>query len=135
MDEIPSALIGFQGRLAAGIGKALRIFDLGKKKLLRKVENKSFSTAIVSLSTQGSRLLVGDMQDSVSYVVYKPAENRLIVFADDVVPRWTTCATMVDYDTVYCLVILSPESVFLSLLIRWFFCGSGLAGIGSATCG
>jgi len=100
VDEIPSALIGFQGRLAAGIGKALRIFDLGKKKLLRKVENKSFSTAIVSLSTQGSRLLVGDMQDSVSYVVYKPADNRLIVFADDVVPRWTTCATMVDYDTV-----------------------------------
>ncbi|KAG0149752.1 hypothetical protein CROQUDRAFT_104890 [Cronartium quercuum f. sp. fusiforme G11] len=99
VDDIPTALIGFQGRLAAGIGKALRIFDLGKKKLLRKVENKTFSTAISSLSTQGSRLLVGDSQDSVSYAVYKPAENRLLVFADDVAPRWTTCATMVDYDT------------------------------------
>ncbi|KAH9441381.1 hypothetical protein Pst134EB_030047 [Puccinia striiformis f. sp. tritici] len=100
VDDIPTALIGFQGRLAAGIGKALRIFDLGKKKLLRKVENKSFSTNICTLSSQGSRILIGDMQDSISYAVYKPVENRLIVFADDVVPRYTTCATMVDYDTV-----------------------------------
>ncbi|KAI9624212.1 hypothetical protein KEM48_009110 [Puccinia striiformis f. sp. tritici PST-130] len=77
VDDIPTALIGFQGRLAAGIGKALRIFDLG------------------------SRILIGDMQDSISYAVYKPVENRLIVFADDVVPRYTTCATMVDYDTCW----------------------------------
>jgi splicing factor 3B subunit 3 len=34
------ALLAFQGRLAAGVGKALRIYDIGKKKLLRKVENK-----------------------------------------------------------------------------------------------
>jgi len=32
--------MAFQGRLAAGVGKALRIYDIGKKKLLRKVENK-----------------------------------------------------------------------------------------------
>lgn len=40
VDDVPLALLGFQGRLAAGIGKALRIYDIGKKKLLRKVENK-----------------------------------------------------------------------------------------------
>ncbi|WAQ92465.1 hypothetical protein PtA15_16A373 [Puccinia triticina] len=99
-DEIPSALLGFQGRLAAGIGKALRLFDLGKKKLLRKAEAAGFPTAIVLLAAQGARILVGDAQHSVAYAVYKPVENRLVVFADDVVPRWTTCATMVDYDTV-----------------------------------
>ncbi len=32
--------MAFQGRLVAGVGKALRIYDIGKKKLLRKVENK-----------------------------------------------------------------------------------------------
>lgn len=32
--------MGFQGRLVAGVGKALRIYDIGKKKMLRKVENK-----------------------------------------------------------------------------------------------
>jgi splicing factor 3B subunit 3 len=39
-DDIPLAVMAFQGRLVAGVGKALRIYDIGKKKLLRKVENK-----------------------------------------------------------------------------------------------
>ena len=37
-----------QGRLLAGVGRLLRIYDLGKKKLLRKCENK---VPISSLST------------------------------------------------------------------------------------
>ncbi|EAU90941.1 pre-mRNA-splicing factor RSE1 [Coprinopsis cinerea okayama7 len=99
-DDVPMALLAFQGRLAAGVGKALRIYDIGKKKLLRKVENKSFTTAIVTLTTQGSRILVGDMQESVQYVVYKQPENRLLTFADDTQPRWVTAITMVDYNTI-----------------------------------
>jgi hypothetical protein len=39
-DDVPLSLLAFQGRLLAGVGKALRIYDIGKKKLLRKVENK-----------------------------------------------------------------------------------------------
>jgi splicing factor 3B subunit 3 len=39
-EDVPLAVLGFQGRLAAGVGKALRLYDIGKKKLLRKVENK-----------------------------------------------------------------------------------------------
>lgn len=39
-NDVPLAILAFQGRLAAGIGKSLRIYDMGKKKLLRKVENK-----------------------------------------------------------------------------------------------
>ncbi len=113
---MPLAVMGFQGRLVAGVGKALRIYDIGKKKMLRKVENKvrhfhqkkfdsltiikSFATAIVSLATQGSRIIVGDMQESVFFVAYKAPENRLLVFADDSQPRWITAQTMVDYTTV-----------------------------------
>lgn len=40
VDDVPLALMAFQGRLVAGVGKALRIYEIGKKKLLRKVENK-----------------------------------------------------------------------------------------------
>lgn len=40
-DDIPMSLLAFQGRLVAGIGKALRIYDIGKKKLLRKAESKA----------------------------------------------------------------------------------------------
>lgn len=99
-DDVPLAVMGFQGRLVAGVGKALRIYEIGKKKLLRKAENKTFSTAIVSLNTQGSRIIVGDMQESIYFAVYKAPENRLLIFADDTQPRWISAATMVDYNTV-----------------------------------
>lgn len=39
-DDVPLAVMAFQGRLVAGVGKALRIYEIGKKKLLRKAENK-----------------------------------------------------------------------------------------------
>ncbi|KAF8331909.1 CPSF A subunit region-domain-containing protein [Cantharellus anzutake] len=100
VDDVPTALVGFRGRLLAGVGKALRIYDIGKKKLLRKCENKSFASAIMTLNTQGYRIIVGDAQDSLFYCVYKPPENRLLIFADDTQPRWITSATMMDYETV-----------------------------------
>jgi splicing factor 3B subunit 3 len=40
------------------------------------------------------------MQESILYAVYKSPENRLIIFADDISPRWITAAAMVDYCTV-----------------------------------
>ncbi len=40
VDEVPGAMCEFDGRLAVGIGRSLRVYDLGKKKLLRKCENK-----------------------------------------------------------------------------------------------
>jgi splicing factor 3B subunit 3 len=61
---------------------------------------KTFGSAIITLNTQGSRIIVGDMQESLYYTVYKPPENRLLVFADDGQPRWVTATTMVDYNTV-----------------------------------
>ena len=39
-DDVPTALMAFQGRLCAGVGKALRLYEIGKKKLLRKAETK-----------------------------------------------------------------------------------------------
>ncbi|KAI8577471.1 hypothetical protein K450DRAFT_251826 [Umbelopsis ramanniana AG] len=100
VEDVPTALLGFQGRLLAGVGKALRIYDVGKKKLLRKCETKSVPNAITSLHTQGDRIVIGDIQESVIFAVYKHIDNRIIVFADDTTPRWTTTSTMVDYDTV-----------------------------------
>ncbi|KAH8927209.1 hypothetical protein BT69DRAFT_1294288 [Atractiella rhizophila] len=99
-DDIPTAIIPLEGRLLAGVGKALRIYDMGKKKLLRKAENKSFATNIKTLESIGNRIIIGDMQESILYGAYKAPENRLIVFADDTSPRWITASTLVDYDTV-----------------------------------
>lgn len=40
VDEVPMALCPHNGKLLAGVGRMLRLYDLGKKKLLRKCENK-----------------------------------------------------------------------------------------------
>ncbi|KAF9116628.1 Splicing factor 3B subunit 3 [Mortierella sp. AM989] len=100
VDEVPNALLHFQGRLLAGIGKTLRIYDLGKRKLLRKCENRSIPNAIVTLHNQGGRIVIGDVQESVHYASYIASDNKIVVFADDKVPRWISCSAMIDYDTV-----------------------------------
>lgn len=99
-DEVPGALCGFQGRLLAGVGRILRIYDLGKKKLLRKCENKHVPNQIVNLQAMGHRVYVSDVQESVFFVRYKRAENQIIIFADDTHPRWITATTLLDYDTI-----------------------------------
>ncbi|KAL8927267.1 MAG: hypothetical protein Q9208_002443 [Pyrenodesmia sp. 3 TL-2023] len=99
-EQPPTALLAFQGRLLAGVGNELRLYDLGLKQLLRKCQAQVVPNLIVGLQTQGSRIIVSDVQESIVYVVYKYQENRLIPFVDDVVARWTTCTTMVDYETV-----------------------------------
>ena len=99
VDDIPLALIEFQGRLLAGIGGNLRIYEIGLKRLLRKCENRSCPNAIVSLHTQGSRIIAADVQESVFYIAYKATENKLITFADDPIAKFTTATTLVDYDT------------------------------------
>jgi len=40
VDDLPAAITPFQGRLLVGVGRYLRVYDYGKKKLLRKCENK-----------------------------------------------------------------------------------------------
>lgn len=100
VEEPPQALLGFQGRLLAGVGNELRIYDLGLKQLLRKCQAQVVPNMVVGLQTQGSRIIVSDVQESIVYVVYKFQENRLIPFVDDVIARFTTCTAMVDYETV-----------------------------------
>ncbi|TKA75708.1 Pre-mRNA-splicing factor rse1 [Cryomyces minteri] len=97
----PLALLPFQGRLLAGIGTDLRVYDLGLRQLLRKAQlTSAVPNLITGLQTQGSRIIASDAQESVTYIVYKFAENLLIPFVDDTVARWTTATTLVDYETV-----------------------------------
>ncbi|KAF4999590.1 hypothetical protein FGRMN_2338 [Fusarium graminum] len=100
VEEPPMALVAFQGRLAAGIGKSLRIYDLGLKQLLRKAQVEAAPQLIVSLNTQGSRIVIGDLQQGVTMVVFDNEYEKLIPFIDDRIARWTTCTAMVDYESV-----------------------------------
>lgn len=100
ISEPPMALLGFQGRLLAGVGKEIIIYDLGVKQLLRKARSEVVPNLVVGLQTQGNRIVVSDVQESVVMVVFKFQESRLIPFVDDTISRFTSCTTMVDYETV-----------------------------------
>ncbi|XP_035678338.1 splicing factor 3B subunit 3 [Branchiostoma floridae] len=100
VEDVPGAISSFQGRILVGIGRLLRIYDLGKKKLLRKCENKHVPNFIMSIHTMGHRIFVSDVQESFHFIRYKRQENQLIIFSDDTNYRWITCSTQLDYDTV-----------------------------------
>ncbi|KAH7128321.1 CPSF A subunit region-domain-containing protein [Dendryphion nanum] len=100
--DMPLALSAFKGKLVVGVGKDLCLYDCGMKSLLRKAHAAKCTTSrIVGIKTQGSRLVVSDQNQSVTYVVHKELVHptRLIPFADDSVARWTTCSDMLDYNT------------------------------------
>eukprot|EP01041_Mallomonas_annulata_P001015 gene1015-1991_t len=100
MEDMVMSMCEFQGKLLVGAGRCLRLFELGKKKLLKKCENKLFPTAIVKLQTHGDRIYVGDVNESVIFAKYKRMENALVIFADDTVPRFVTSLCVLDYDTI-----------------------------------
>uniref|UniRef100_A0A7S3VLT8 DNA damage-binding protein 1 n=1 Tax=Dunaliella tertiolecta TaxID=3047 RepID=A0A7S3VLT8_DUNTE len=94
------ALCAFKNRLLAGCGSILRLYELGKKKMLRKCEYKQLPHYIASLHASGSRIYVGDSQESVHFMKYKKADNHLYIFADDASPRYVTSVLPLDYDTL-----------------------------------
>lgn len=66
--DVPRAMCAFNGRLLVGVGPVLRLYDLGKKKLLRKCEYRSLPCDIASIHTIRSRIYVADAQESVHFM-------------------------------------------------------------------
>lgn len=100
VEGVPLALCQFQGKLLAGIGSVLRLYDLGKRRLLRKCENKRFPNSIISIHTYRDRIYVGDILESFHYCKYRRDENQLYIFADDSYPRKLTASYHIDFDTM-----------------------------------
>lgn len=98
--EIPLSLLAFQGRLLVALAGTVRLYDIGKKRCLRKSETQITENAIINMHTQEDRVILADNVDSVHYAVFKESENRLICFANDIIPRATTASAMVDYETI-----------------------------------
>jgi splicing factor 3B subunit 3 len=100
LEEAPLAMTQFHGKLLVGVGRSIRLFELGKKKLLRKCENKNFPSGIVKLMTNGDRIYCGDATESIHFVKFHPQDNTLVIFADDYTPRFVSASCILDYDTV-----------------------------------
>merc|ERR1712061_112541 len=100
VEEAPGAINAFHGRILVSIGRLLRIYDLGKRKLLKKCENKHLPNYIVDIKSNGHRMVVADVQESIFWLRYRKNENQLVIFADDITPRWITCQCILDWNTV-----------------------------------
>jgi splicing factor 3B subunit 3 len=94
------AFAEYQGKLLAGVGNALRIYEIGKKKLLKKSETKVITSTITGINVNGQRIFVNTINESFHVLRYKPIENKFYLFADDSIPRWISCSTILDYDTI-----------------------------------
>ena len=100
IEDVPGSICAFQGRILVGVGNLLRIYDLGKKKLLRKCENKQIPNFILQIQTMGPRIFVCDSQESCFFMRYKHEDNQIIIFADDTLPRFVTSFCILDFNTV-----------------------------------
>ncbi|KAK2076313.1 hypothetical protein QBZ16_000837 [Prototheca wickerhamii] len=100
LDGVPRALLAFRGRLLAGVDASLRLFDLGKRRLLRKSEYRLLPSPVARLAAEGGRVFVGDAAQSVICLKYRKADASFYAFADDTVPRATTSLLPLDYDSV-----------------------------------
>lgn len=95
-----SAIHDFRGTVLLGFGTFLRVYELGKKKLLAKCENRHFPVQICDIQSTGQRIIVADSQESIHWVRYRKAENSLVVFCDDTTPRYMSCMCILDYNTI-----------------------------------
>jgi splicing factor 3B subunit 3 len=101
IDEGPVlAMSHFQGRLLVGIGSTLRLYEMGKRQLLRKCELRGLPSKVKTLQTAGDRAFVGDMMQSMQIVRYDSVANRLVLVANDRNPRPVTCQELLDLNTV-----------------------------------
>lgn len=100
IEDVPGSICQFQGRVLIGIGRLLRIYDIGKNKLLRKCENKQLPNFIVQIQTMGPRIFVCDSQESCFFMRHKHEDNQMIIFADDTLPRFVTAMALLDFSTI-----------------------------------
>lgn len=98
----PFAMRNFEGKLLVGVDDVLRMYDFGKKKLLRKSEcAQKFPSFINSIRCSGDRFFVTDACESVFFVKFiREEECSMHIFADDVAPRYVTAMLPLDRDTV-----------------------------------
>jgi splicing factor 3B subunit 3 len=66
IEDIPTRIVPCWGRVLVGVGRTLRMYDLGLKRLLRKCEARGFPGPLTSIVVSMDRVFVGDANESVS---------------------------------------------------------------------
>lgn len=102
LDAQASALEAFGGKLVVAVNSQIRMYELGKKQLLRKSTSTIEHLRRVSkmLHMGGDILVVGDGRNSFVFLQYDPADQTFFAFANDVMARQITTFAKLDNRTV-----------------------------------
>lgn len=100
LDAICHNMSSFKGRVLLGVGSYLRLYDLGKKQLLKKCEYKKKYKLINNIRVVNNRIFITDAVDSVHMIRYNDKENQFQEISDDILPRYITALEILDYHTV-----------------------------------
>lgn len=97
VENLPYSFHAFRNNVLVGVGNVLRYYEIGKKKLLRKGENRCFQSGVINIQSINERIFATDMSDSFHVMKFKAKDNTFIEVADDVLPRWVTSMAILDY--------------------------------------
>ena len=102
MPDVPLALAAFQRRLLVGVGRSVRLYELGKRRLLKKSDTKGLPGTVCSITCipHSERIVVGDLTNGFSFLHLSQATRAFSVFSDSALPRFLTAHALLDRDTV-----------------------------------
>lgn len=100
VEAVVGALCAWSGRLLAGVGSKIRLYTLGRKKLLKRCEYKNLPVGIHWLKASGLRVYASDIREGFHVLQYNAQQNTLAVLCRMAAPRWIACADTLDNYTL-----------------------------------
>jgi splicing factor 3B subunit 3 len=137
-EGVPLAMCAFEGRVLVSLSAAdgtaaLRLYELGKKRLLKKSEYRNSSCGgFVNLQVVGDRIFAADAFNGVHVIRLSKVDGQMYVVCDDTLPRYMSAMLMLDYNTV--LGADKFDNIFVSRIpveVREDQAGTGEAMVGS----
>lgn len=102
VDLPPSSFCEFNDKLLVGMGSQLRLYEVGRKQLLRKSTSKIdyLRRANKIHYLAGDIIVVGDSSESVSLLKFDHSKNQFNAFCNDTTKRQITSFELLDNRTV-----------------------------------
>ena len=100
LEDLPLGMAALDGRLLCGVGPRLRLYGMGKKRLLRKCERGGFPRRLRSVSVAEGTIFCGADGEGFFALRHRAADNRFELLADEPVPRFVSAARALDHVTV-----------------------------------
>lgn len=97
VEHLPMAFHPFRNNILIGLGPVMRYYEIGKKKLLRKAENREFQGGVIKIQSLNERIFVTDVSNSLHVFKFIQKDGYFIETADDILPRWISSTAILDY--------------------------------------